>query len=55
MTFGTYGMLLINSLAFQQQRGASALATAAQFVPLPLVYLALIPTPWSGAPAPGCR
>src|ERR1700682_5950272 len=43
MTFGTYGMLLINSLAFQQQRGASALATAVQFVPLPLVYLALIP------------
>ncbi|MDT5389171.1 MAG: hypothetical protein QOE04_2812 [Mycobacterium sp.] len=43
MTFGTYGMLLVNSLAFQQQRGVSALATAVAFLPLPLTYLALIP------------
>jgi MFS family permease len=43
MTFGTYGMLFVNSLAFQQQRGASALATAVQFLPMPLTYLALIP------------
>jgi hypothetical protein len=43
MTFGTYGILFVNSLAFQQQRGASALATAVQFLPMPLVYLALIP------------
>jgi DHA2 family methylenomycin A resistance protein-like MFS transporter len=42
MTFGTYGMLL-NSLAFQQLRGASALATAVEFLPMPLMYLALIP------------
>jgi len=43
MTFGTYGMLLVNSLAFQQQRGVSALATAVAFLPMPLTYLALIP------------
>jgi EmrB/QacA subfamily drug resistance transporter len=43
MTFGTYGLLLVNSLAFQQQRGATALATALEFLPMPLVYLALIP------------
>jgi EmrB/QacA subfamily drug resistance transporter len=43
MTFGTYGMLLVNSFAFQQQRGESALATAGQFLPMPLAYLALIP------------
>jgi MFS family permease len=43
MTFGTYGMLMVNSFAFQQQRGVSALATAAQFLPMPLTYLALIP------------
>ena len=43
MTFGTYGMLMVNSLAFQQQRGESALATAAAFLPMPLTYLALIP------------
>ncbi len=43
MTFGTYGMLLVNSLAFQGLRGVSALETAAAFLPMPLVYLALIP------------
>jgi len=43
MTFGTYGMLMVNSFAFQQQRGESALATAAAFLPTPLTYLALIP------------
>ena len=43
MTFGTYGMLMVNSFAFQQQRGESALATAVQFLPMPLTYLALIP------------
>jgi MFS family permease len=36
-------MLMVNSFAFQQQRGESALATAAQFLPMPLAYLALIP------------
>ena len=43
MTFGTYGMLMVNSFAFQQQRGESALATAAAFLPMALTYLALIP------------
>jgi MFS family permease len=43
MTFGTYGLLTVNGLAFQQQRGATALATAVALLPLPLVYLALIP------------
>jgi len=43
MTFGTYGMLLVNSLGFQQSRGVSALATAVAFLPMPLVYLTLIP------------
>ncbi|MBB3754185.1 EmrB/QacA subfamily drug resistance transporter [Mycolicibacterium sp. BK634] len=43
MTFGTYGLVLINSLAFQQLRGATPLTTALQFLPLPMTYLALIP------------
>ena len=43
MTFGIYGLLLVNSFAFQQQRGASALATAIWFLPMPLTYLVLIP------------
>jgi EmrB/QacA subfamily drug resistance transporter len=43
MTFGIYGLLLVNSFAFQQQRGASALATAVWFLPLPVTYLVLIP------------
>jgi EmrB/QacA subfamily drug resistance transporter len=43
MTFGIYGLLLVNSFAFQQQRGASALATALWFLPLPVTYLVFIP------------
>lgn len=43
MTFGIYGLLLVNSFAFQQQRGASALATAVWFLPMPVTYLMLIP------------
>lgn len=43
MTFGTYGLLIVNSLAFQAQRGATALATAFAFLPMPLAYLILIP------------
>jgi len=43
MTFGIYGLLLVNSFAFQQQRGASALATAIWFLPMPLTYLVFIP------------
>ena len=43
MTFGIYGLLLVNSFAFQQQRGASALATALWFLPMPVAYLIFIP------------
>jgi EmrB/QacA subfamily drug resistance transporter len=43
MTFGIYGLLLVNSFAFQQVRGASALATALWFLPMPLAYLIFIP------------
>ena len=43
MTFATYGLLLVNSFAFQQQRGASTLLTALCFLPLPLAYLTVIP------------
>jgi EmrB/QacA subfamily drug resistance transporter len=43
MTFGIYGLLLVNSFVFQQQRGASALVTALWFLSMPLTYLALIP------------
>jgi EmrB/QacA subfamily drug resistance transporter len=43
MTFGIYGLLMVNSFAFQQQRGASALVTAIEFLPMPVAYLVLIP------------
>ena len=43
MTFATYGLLLVNSFAFQQQRGASTLLTALCFLPLPAAYLSVIP------------
>ncbi|CRZ15236.1 MFS transporter [Mycolicibacterium neworleansense] len=43
MTFGIYGLLLVNSFAFQQLRGAGALATAVWFLPMAVVYLLLIP------------
>lgn len=43
MTFGIYGVLLVNSFALQQLRGFSALATAVWFLPMPLMYLLLIP------------
>ena len=43
MTFGIYGLLLVNSFVFQQQRGMSALSTALWFIPMPLTYLVLIP------------
>src|SRR6476469_2186942 len=43
MTFGIYGLLMVNSFAFQQQRGASALVTALWFLPMPLTYLVFIP------------
>jgi EmrB/QacA subfamily drug resistance transporter len=43
MTFGIYGLLLVNSFVFQQQRGQSALTTALLFLPMPVTYLVLIP------------
>ena len=43
MTFATYGLLLVNSFAFQQQRGVSTMVTALCFLPLPLAYLSVIP------------
>jgi EmrB/QacA subfamily drug resistance transporter len=43
MTFGIYGLLLVNSFAFQQERGMGALVTALWFLPLPVTYLVLIP------------
>lgn len=43
MTFGIYGLLLVNSFVFQQQRGESALLTAFWFLPMPITYLVLIP------------
>ncbi|MHC9296418.1 MFS transporter [Mycobacterium sp. LTG2003] len=43
MTFGIYGLLLVNTFAFQQLRGLSALATAIWFLPMPVIYLMLIP------------
>jgi EmrB/QacA subfamily drug resistance transporter len=55
MTFGTYGLLLVNSLAFQQQRGVSALATALCFLPMPLTYLLLIPAATAVARPAGPR
>lgn len=42
MTFGIYGLLLVNTFVFQQQRGVSALATAVWFLPMPVTYLMLI-------------
>jgi MFS family permease len=36
-------MVFVNSLAFQQQRGVSALTTSVQFLPMPLTYLVLLP------------
>jgi EmrB/QacA subfamily drug resistance transporter len=43
MTFGIYGLLLVNSFVFQQERGQSALTTALLFLPMPITYLLLIP------------
>jgi EmrB/QacA subfamily drug resistance transporter len=55
MTFGTYGLLLVNSFAFQQQRGDSTLATALWFLPLPLAYLSVIPLANALATRAGAR
>lgn len=54
MTFGIYGLLLVNSFAFQQLRGSSALTTAVWFLPMAIVYLLLIPvaTGWARRTGP---
>jgi EmrB/QacA subfamily drug resistance transporter len=43
MTFGGYGMLTITSIAFQQQRGASALTAGIELLPLPLAFTVFSP------------
>jgi EmrB/QacA subfamily drug resistance transporter len=43
MTFGMYGLFMLVSLAFQQQRGATALVAGLEMLPLPLVFMALSP------------
>jgi DHA2 family methylenomycin A resistance protein-like MFS transporter len=43
MTFGMFGLFLLISLAFQQQRGVSALVTGLEMLPLPVVFIALSP------------
>jgi EmrB/QacA subfamily drug resistance transporter len=46
MTFGTYGLLLVNSFAFQQQRGETTIATALWFLNTgPAVSLAMSTVP----------
>lgn len=44
MTFGMYGLFMLVSLAFQQERGTSALAAGLEMLPLPLVFVALSPS-----------
>src|SRR5205823_462320 len=44
MTFGMYGLFMLVSLDFQQERGASALIAGLELLPLPLVFMALSPT-----------
>jgi len=43
MTFGMYGLLLLASLDLQQQRGASALVTGLELLPLPGLFAVLSP------------
>jgi DHA2 family methylenomycin A resistance protein-like MFS transporter len=43
MTFGMYGLFMLVSLAFQQERGANALVAGLELLPLPLVFVALSP------------
>lgn len=55
MTFGTYGLVLINTVLFQQQRGVGPLTTSLEFLPMPLTYLALIPVATVAARRTGPR
>jgi DHA2 family methylenomycin A resistance protein-like MFS transporter len=43
MTFGMFGLFMLISLAFQQQRGTSALVAGLEMLPLPVVFTALSP------------
>jgi EmrB/QacA subfamily drug resistance transporter len=43
MTFGMYGMFMLVSLNFQQERGTSALAAGLEMLPLPAVFVLLSP------------
>ncbi|GAA1960383.1 MFS transporter [Kitasatospora viridis] len=44
MTFGMYGLFMLISLAFQQERGTSALVAGLEMLPLPVVFTLLSPT-----------
>ncbi|GAA1248377.1 MFS transporter [Kitasatospora nipponensis] len=44
MTFGMYGLFMLISLAFQQERGTSALMAGVEMLPLPVVFTLLSPT-----------
>jgi predicted MFS family arabinose efflux permease len=43
MTFGMFGLFMLISLVFQQQRGTSALVAGLEMLPLPVVFTALSP------------
>lgn len=43
MTFGMYGMFMLVSLAFQQERGTTPLVAGLEMLPMPLVFIALSP------------
>jgi len=43
MTFGMYGLFMLTSLMFQQERGASALTAGVEMLPLPIVCTLLSP------------
>jgi EmrB/QacA subfamily drug resistance transporter len=43
MTFGMFGLFMLISLAFQQERGTSALRAGLEMLPLPVVFTLLSP------------
>jgi MFS transporter, DHA2 family, methylenomycin A resistance protein len=43
MTFGMYAMFMLMSLDFQQERGASAIVSGLEMLPLPAAFVALSP------------
>jgi MFS transporter, DHA2 family, methylenomycin A resistance protein len=43
MTFGMYGLFMLVSLTFQQERGTSALTAGLEMLPLPVVFVLLSP------------